>query len=150
MQAGVVPATKGLDQVNQMINPDLPITLAKEQTRLELEDILAVSAAGWGGVDSHIVLGSPDQHLLKRTTTLIPATTFKRKSLKAPRLRSFTAAEKQKVPSLATGVFANCASDMFGVEIDADTDLKQHGLDSKSFTTLVGSAAEKLSGAPVG
>lgn len=150
MQAGVVPATKGLEQPNQMINPDLPITLAKEQTRLEPEDILAVSAAGWGGVDSHVVLGFPGQHLLKRTTTLIPETTFKRKSLKAPRLRPSAAAEEQEGPSLTALVFANCASDVFGVEVHADTDLKRRGLDSKSYTTLVGSAAKKLSGPPVG
>ncbi|KAM4066491.1 AMP-binding enzyme [Hirsutella rhossiliensis] len=151
MQAGVVPATKGLEQANPMINPDLPVVLASKQTRLDPDDILAVSAAGWGGVNSHVVLGFPDQRLRKETTTLVPETTFKRKALRAPRLRSSKLGGKRETSaSLASLVFSKCASDVLGIRVDSDTDLKQNGLDSKSYTALVGAASKRLPGPSVG
>ncbi|KAF7554762.1 hypothetical protein G7Z17_g2660 [Cylindrodendrum hubeiense] len=149
MQAGVIPATKGLEQPNQMINPDLPITLATKQTQLEPEDILAVSASGWGGVNSHVVLGFPVHHLLKKTTILVSESTFNRKSLKAPRLKSI-ANNEQRVSSLATLVFAKCASEVLGIEAMPDTDLKIHGLGSKLFIEFMGIASRRLSGPIVG
>lgn len=149
MQAGVVPATMGLEQPNQMINPDLPVILATKQTKLEPDDVLAVSAAGWGGVDSHVVLGFPDQHLLKKSTTLVSESTFNRKSLKAPRLRSMPN-EEQRESSLAVLVFTKCASEVLGVKAMSDTDLKMHGLDSKSYLELIGTASKQLSGPMVG
>ncbi|KAK7421371.1 hypothetical protein QQX98_002265 [Neonectria punicea] len=149
MQAGVVPATKGLEQPSQMINPDLPVVLAKIQTKLDGDEILVVSACGWGGVNSHVVLGFPDQHLLKRSTIPVPESTFNRTSLKAPRLKAI-ASEEQREPSLAALAFASCASKVLGADINVDTDLKKHGLDSKSFIDLVGTASKQLSGPPVG
>ncbi len=50
MQRGIVPATKGLSQPNDMINHNLPLHLAHKDTKIERGDILAVSATGWGGV----------------------------------------------------------------------------------------------------
>ncbi|KAH8706253.1 hypothetical protein BGZ61DRAFT_493214 [Ilyonectria robusta] len=149
MQAGVVPATMGLEQPNQMINPDLPIILATKQTKLEPDDILAVSAAGWGGVNSHIVLGFPDQHLLKKSTTLVSESMFNRRSLRAPRLRPMSN-EEQRESSLAVLVFTKCASEVLGVEAMSDTDLKMHGLDSKSYLEFMGTASKQLSGPMVG
>ncbi|KAK7432505.1 hypothetical protein QQZ08_001070 [Neonectria magnoliae] len=149
MEAGVVPATKGLEQPNQMINPGLSVVLATSQTKLDGDEILVVSACGWGGVNSHVVLGFPDQYLLKRSTALVSESTFNRKSLKAPRLKS-RADEEQREPSLAALVFANCATKVLGADIDVDTDLKKHGLDSKSFIDLVGTASKQLSGPSVG
>ena len=69
MQGGFIPATKGLDTPNLMINPDLPIDLAIQKTPLVECDILAVSATGWGGVNSHIILAFPGKGLHKKTTT---------------------------------------------------------------------------------
>ncbi|KAF4991222.1 hypothetical protein FDECE_14114 [Fusarium decemcellulare] len=89
MQAGVVPPTKGLEQPSALIEPNLPLKLALEKTRVDFGDTLAVSAAGWGGVSSHVVLTFPkDRHIFKTSTTLIPESTFKRKQLRAPRLRT--------------------------------------------------------------
>ncbi|KYK57278.1 amino acid adenylation domain protein [Drechmeria coniospora] len=150
MQAGVVPATKGLEQMNPMINPDLDLVLATQQTKLSPDDILAVSAAGWGGVDSHIVLGFPGQHMLKRTTRLISATTFRRKTLKAPRLSRQTPSSTENSTSVASLVFSRCASDILGVEVGADTDLKRHGLDSKSYVAIAGAASKQLNGPSIG
>ena len=87
IQGGVIPATKGLDTPNPMINPGLPIDLAMQKTPLVESDILAVSAAGWGGVNSHIVLAFPEERLHKKTTTFVPADIFMRQRLEAPRLQ---------------------------------------------------------------
>ena len=87
IQGGVIPATRGLDTPNPMINPGLPIDLAMQKTPLVESDILAVSAAGWGGVNSHIVLAFPEERLHKKTTTFMPADIFTRQRLEAPRLQ---------------------------------------------------------------
>lgn len=87
MQDGVIPATKGLDPPNPIINPGLPSDLAMQETPLVKSDILAVSAAGWGGVNSHIVLAFPEERLHKKTTTFMPAEIFTRQRLEAPRLQ---------------------------------------------------------------
>ncbi|KJZ80421.1 hypothetical protein HIM_00271 [Hirsutella minnesotensis 3608] len=151
MQAGVVPATMGLEQPNQMIDPHLPLVLAKQKTRLESDDLLAVSAAGWGGVDSHIVLGYPDQRLRKQTTILIPETTFSRKTLKAPRLgKQIGEIETATGSSLTSLVFSKCAAEVLGFPVDANTNLKSCGMDSKSYTAIVKVASERLAGPIVG
>lgn len=87
MQDGIIPPTKGLDTPNPIINPGLPIDLAMQKTPLVKSDILAVSAAGWGGVNSHIVLAFPEERLHKKTTTFMPAEIFTRQRLEAPRLQ---------------------------------------------------------------
>ncbi|KAM5343580.1 hypothetical protein ACJ41O_012117 [Fusarium nematophilum] len=98
MQAGLIPATRGLEQPNEMIDPALPITLASRPVKLSFGDILAVSAAGWGGVSSHVVLAFPEEsHLFKRSTALIPASTFNRKPLQAPRLSAQTGESQLQV-----------------------------------------------------
>ncbi|KAF4471968.1 amino acid adenylation domain [Fusarium albosuccineum] len=51
MQAGVVAPTKGLEQPSALIEPNLPLKLALGKTRVDFGDALAVSAAGWGGVE---------------------------------------------------------------------------------------------------
>ncbi|KAI9146964.1 Hybrid PKS-NRPS synthetase TAS1 [Paramyrothecium foliicola] len=72
MHRKTVPATLNYQQPNKMIDPDLPLSLAKSETLLDVEDILAVSAAGWDGINSHILLGFPRQSFHKRSTTLVP------------------------------------------------------------------------------
>lgn len=69
-----------------MIDTDLPLSLAKSETSLAYGDVLAVSAAGWGGVNSHIVIGFPPESLHKRDTVLAPENTFSRQNLAAPRV----------------------------------------------------------------
>ncbi|WZH48361.1 amino acid adenylation domain protein [Fusarium acuminatum] len=86
MQGGVVPKTLGFETPNETISPDLPIDLASKPTNVGPGDILAVSATGWGGVNSHAVLAFPDAHLHKRTTRQVPAGRFHRRTLAAPRL----------------------------------------------------------------
>lgn len=86
MQRGVIPAIKGLETPSDMIDPALPVRLAREETRLERSDVLGVSASGWGGVNSHTILGFPDEHLQKRETRRLPEGTFKRVTLAAPRI----------------------------------------------------------------
>lgn len=148
MQHGVIPATKGIEKPNQMINPALPIDLAVNQTKLRPSDILAVSAAGWGGVNSHVVLGFPDEQLRKKQTVYIPEKLFCRRILAAPRLD--TSATPISPSAEAISVFVRCATDALGVEVRADSNLKQYGLDSRTYTVLASTASKILSGRPVG
>lgn len=152
MQNGTIPATKGLETRNQMINPQLPITLASQKTKLSQHDILAVSAAGWGGVNTHVVLGFPDNRLRKQSTILVSDTRFNRRTFRAPRLNepSASVSDTSTPSELTVSAFSQCASTVLGVQVDDNTDLKQLGLDSKSYTALVGTVSKYLSGSPVG
>nr|POF14113.1 hybrid pks-nrps synthetase tas1 [Quercus suber] len=85
MQKGVVPATRGCVNLNAMVNQDLPLVFARQDTHLKRDDILAVSASGWGGVNSHVVMGFPDARLQKTSTVFVPKGKFHRQTLAAPR-----------------------------------------------------------------
>nr|POE79797.1 hybrid pks-nrps synthetase tas1 [Quercus suber] len=87
IQHGIIPATRGLTKPNSMIDPTLPIHFATEETKLTAGDLIGVSATGWGGVNSHMVLAPPADQLRKTQTRRLPHGFFKRQRLQAPRLR---------------------------------------------------------------
>lgn len=171
MQHGVVPATRGLEQPNEMINQNLPLKLASKDTPIRRGHILTVCASGWGGVNTHTLLGFPDDRLQKRATISLPPSTFTRRLLAAPRLDPATIArsvevkpEQEQTPraSVATrprleevsdavaSVFARHATDVLGCEVAFDTDLKAVGLDSKAYVALVKAAVRELGGPSIG
>ncbi|KAF2733364.1 acetyl-CoA synthetase-like protein [Polyplosphaeria fusca] len=85
IQHGVIPRTKDLESVPDVANcPD--IDLARKDTRLRAGDALAVSALGWGGLASHIVLGCPGRELQKQVLPLSDGI-FTRKIFAAPRIK---------------------------------------------------------------
>lgn len=158
MQAGVIPYTKGLEKPNAMINPTLPIELAMSPTKLSIDDLIAVSASGWGGVDSHVVLGFPQQGLLKQSTIVVPEGQFVREALQAPRLQgcampkvqsSAMITKKEKVDEVI-GAFVRAASEILDTDVESHSNLKDLGLSSVQYVTLIGSVAETLSGPNIG
>lgn len=157
MQNGVVPATKGIEKPNEMINYNLPIKLATKDTPVRRGDILSICASGWGGVNTHTLLGFPEERLQKRTTISVPRSTFNRQKLAAPSkgLVSVTP-EVSLEPAVLepadaiTTVFARRAADILGCEVGADTNLKHCGLDSKVYVALVKAASADLSGHSIG
>ncbi|KAK2590902.1 hypothetical protein QQS21_011414 [Conoideocrella luteorostrata] len=87
MQHGVMPAIRGLDNLNPAIDSTLPIDFARRPIALRRDSMLAVSAAGWGGVNTHVLLEFPDE-LLQKTSTKLVGGLFKRQLLAAPRLET--------------------------------------------------------------
>lgn len=159
MQSGVIPRTKGLTQPNMMINPDLPINLAMSETKLRMDDIMAVSASGWGGVDSHIILAFPhEEQLLKRSTIGVPEGTFNRKCLQAPRLKTsvmlptHSLVEEVRSEELReiTGAFVRASSKLLGASVEADSNLKALGMTSLQYVSLVSAVAQDLNGPNIG
>ncbi|XWW97293.1 hypothetical protein V2A60_005275 [Cordyceps javanica] len=146
MQAGVIPPTKGLESPNGMINPTLPIDLAMSPTKLCRDDMTAVSASGWGGVDSHIILGYPRQEtLLKKSTIFVPEGRFTREALQAPRLRgpslpmnqpSTTLVDRGKLDE-AISAFMLVAVEILETDSDSDSNLKKFGLSSAQYAYLI-------------
>lgn len=152
IQRGIIPATKGFEKPNDMINGSLPLNLAAQETHLHREDLLAVSASGWGGVNSHIILGFPDARVHKQTSTSFD-NIFQRETLAAPRLRlgnpTSSDSETGSIDSTVVSSFSNYASKILGCDIQPETNLKEHGLDSLAYVALSKSVAADLSTAPV-
>lgn len=144
MQHGVVPATRGIDKPSEMINQNLPLRLAVKDTPIRRGDILTVCASGWGGVNTHTLLAFPDESLQKRTTISVPRLTFTRQILAAPARGEVVDTD----PVVA--VFARHASEILKCQVEADTDLRQAGLDSISYIALVTAASTDLPGPSVG
>ena len=65
IQHGVVPPTASLQMLNPLIDQDLPFQFAFNATKLTGDALVAISAAAWGGVNSHVVLKLPPKELLK-------------------------------------------------------------------------------------
>jgi thioesterase domain-containing protein len=151
MQNGVVPATKGIQRPNEMINYNLPIKLATKETPVRRGDILSICASGWGGVNTHTLLGFPEERLQKRSTIPVPRSTFNRQKLAAPpKLASTVTLPASKSTGAVTSIFARHAADILGCEVGADTNLKQCGLDSKVYVTLIKAASAELTGHSIG
>lgn len=171
MQHGLVPATRGLEQVNEMINQDLPLKLAFKDTPVWKGHILAVCASGWGGVNTHTLLGFPDDRLQKRATISLPSSTFARQLLAAPRLNQAAVTESMqekpepqqisqtsvdarlpvdKVDDPIAAIFSRHAADILGCEVTSNTDLKASGLDSKAYVALVKASVKDLTGPSIG
>lgn len=166
MQRGIVPATRGFESPNDMIDRGLPLSIAGSPTVLKRDDLLSVSASGWGGVNSHVILAFPDERLQKQATISLAAGTWNRKTLAAPRLQVVPATEpatlvtpstrislpKTAHPSPthpasfdATDTYVQSASTILGVQdIKPDTDLRKEGMDSMAYVSIVSMTADKL------
>jgi hypothetical protein len=172
MQNGLVPATRGIERPNELINQHLPLRLAVKDTPVRRGHVLAVCASGWGGVNTHTLLGFPEERLQKRATVSPPSSTFSRQRLAAPRLnglnvvvsaqseggkRETTVGVREirvlddiaQVTHSAAGVLARHAADILGFQVALDTDLRAAGLDSKSYVALV-KAVTKEEGLSIG
>lgn len=147
MQHGVVPATGALVTPNSIIDQKLPFRFALQPTVLDKGDLVAISAAGWGGVNSHIVLQYPPDGALRPTDARPTRRQLQRITLKGPRRGEANPLDSSDKETLAAIVF--CASNILGGDIRSDTDLRAAGMDSKAFVLLVGSIRERLGGSPV-
>lgn len=154
MQAGVIPPTKGLETPNPMINPDLNLDLAMSSTKLKRDDIIAISATGWGGVNSHLVLAFAEEQLQKTSTGSGPSRNYNRQLLKAPRFNESSSTEVEQSDDTPASeiveAFKEAAFNVLGKEVDNDTDLREMGLDSKGYMALAGNVSQKLSGPSIG
>ena len=153
MQRGIVPATKGLSQPSDMINRDLPLYLAHKDTKIEPGNILAVSATGWGGVNSHMIISFPDGRLHKQTTISVPPTTWSRTTLAAPRIPQPPATAAPTLKSadpVVVSAFVHQASKILGYSVEPDYDLKDYGLDSLKYMALCRAVAKDLGAQPIG
>lgn len=144
---GIVPATAGLATISRMIEPSKVFRLAFESTPVTHADVLAVSAAGWGGVNSHVVLtGLPENMRKVQSNGRLPPG-YKSAALKAPR----TAMDpKSMLLHTVITVMTQCASDALGVAIDKDTDLQGAGFDSRIFVEVTNLVAQRLCQPPIG
>ncbi|KAG8418963.1 putative Hybrid PKS-NRPS biosynthetic cluster [Metarhizium acridum] len=149
IQAGTVPPMKGLSEPNPMIDRNLPLRFATEPTVLEHGDILAVSAAGWGGINSHLLLAFPDPSHRKEKTNHVASMTWRRKTLAAPRLSQPRSAGRSDREEMMIESFIRHASNILGCSVESHTRLKEHGLDSIKYIALSTAVANDLQTAPV-
>ncbi|KAB2573376.1 Hybrid PKS-NRPS synthetase TAS1 [Lasiodiplodia theobromae] len=143
MQRGIIPATAGLEKPNQMIDPSLPIRFAVEQTPLRENDVVSISAAGWGGVNSHVVLTPAPARLLKTSSLRPQADKYQRQQLRAPRIKTERANDDALVRATAA-IISRCASEIFERDVGPHENLYEVGLDSKTYVSLTGSVAKML------
>ncbi|KAF5139466.1 Hybrid PKS-NRPS synthetase TAS1 [Metarhizium anisopliae] len=149
IQAGTVPPMKGLSEPNPMIDRNLPIRFATEPTVLEDGDILAVSAAGWGGINSHLLLSFPDPSHRKEKTNHVASMTWRRKTLAAPRLSQPGSTGRSDCKEVMIESFIRHASNILGCDVASDTRLKEHGLDSLKYIALSTAVANELQTIPL-
>ncbi|KAI0190564.1 amino acid adenylation domain protein [Astrocystis sublimbata] len=145
MQHGIIPVTKGLSQPNDMINRSLPLKLAHREISLERDDILAVSATGWGGVNSHLLLGFPETRVQKQSTISVAPNTWSRRTLAAPRLSQSKLADPEVVSA-----YVHHASKILKCDIKPDYHLKDCGLDSLKYMAMTRGVAKDMGIQPIG
>ncbi|KAL9108477.1 MAG: hypothetical protein Q9187_008286 [Circinaria calcarea] len=148
LQNGVVPAIASLDKLNPLIDNSLPFKFAFQEIKLGKSPVIAISAAGWGGVNSHIVLTGPPSELLKRLNPQRVYRTFDRETLKAPRYTADSPDPDQKAKILVTTLI--CARDILGQDIGLDTDLRKVGMSSTAYIELIGRIQGTLKGRSLG
>ncbi|KAF4631120.1 hypothetical protein G7Y89_g7005 [Cudoniella acicularis] len=141
IQNATIPPTGGLSSLNPIIDPDIPFDFALKPTKLSHNAVLAVSSAGWGGVNSHVVLKSPPQSIARSTDHQPTKQVFNRETLQAPRRnKSSTFESTSHIVKSITLV----ASTILGVQVHGDTDLRLAGLDSQQFLRLAQTVRQAL------
>ena len=144
-----MPAIASLKTINPLIDNDLPFRFAVEPVSLRENAILAVSSAGWGGVNSHVVLTPPPAGMLKPIDMGRTRRVFLRETLRAPRTGEHVSVDRSLEDQAYSRTLATimlCASDSLGIPIDVNTDLRARGLDSKTFLKLSGDVKKTLGG----
>lgn len=138
IQHGKIPAMARSGKPSSLIDPDLPLQFAYQSTKVRQDALIGISAAGWGGVNSHIVLKVPPSEYLRKPTVKFPSFVFKEETLAAPRLNSVRAANSSaKHRTEVDMVMEQVALILPGARsIGPDTDLRAAGLDSISFVRL--------------
>ena len=110
--------------------------------------VVGISATGWGGVNSHIVLCSPPGGRLKKTTICYGRSRRNAQLLQAPRKGNVTAAgtngvELSIIDTLAACV-ALCALRLLEKDVNTESDLRADGIDSLAYMRLVNRMRELL------
>jgi hypothetical protein len=126
-----------------IIDANLGIDFAYQPTKIEPEALIGISAAGWGGVNSHIVVRAPAAKLIKKLGNKNSKYALCNETLAAPRKSGL----KSTAIPLANGV--DSALNLVVREVhkiindrhvvDAETDLRVVGIDSAAFVRLANS-----------
>lgn len=67
IQAGTIPAMARTGKLNSFItDANLPVNFAYQPIKVKSGALIGISAAGWGGVNSHVVVQVPPVKLLKK------------------------------------------------------------------------------------
>ena len=143
-KGGTLPAIPSLEKLSPMIDPDIPFSFAST-TKLRKDAVVGISAAGWGGVNSHLVLVSPSETRLKISRPGSRRSRFNRQLLQTPR----SSVIHQTVKSTET-IAALGASNILQTDVNIETDLRAVGLDSLSYTRLVGRIRDLLGPPSIG
>jgi acyl transferase domain-containing protein len=86
IQTGTIPAMIRTGKLNSFItDANLSLNFAYEPTKVQPNALIGVSAAGWGGVNSHVVVQVPPAELIKKMNKKQPKYTLCNETLAAPR-----------------------------------------------------------------
>lgn len=86
IQAGTIPAMVRTGKLNSFItDADLPLNFAYQPTKVKSGALIGISAAGWGGVNSHVIVRVPPAELLKKMGKKQSKYHMCNKTLAAPR-----------------------------------------------------------------
>lgn len=124
-------------RVSPVIRPDLPLHFAYKPTKLRPDSLIGISAAGWGGVNSHVVIKVPPTELSRTPGAPRSKRAFKLETLAAPRLVSDEIMDDYVQVNRGEELIIQKLSEMFnGIEIGPHTDLRAAGVDSSMFVRL--------------
>ncbi|KAH6654887.1 amino acid adenylation domain protein [Truncatella angustata] len=141
IQNGTIPAMVKTGKLNPfIIDASLGLNFAYQPTVVKTEALIGISAAGWGGVNSHMIIQAPPVKLIKKLEHKNSKYALFNETLAAPRKAGL---EVFAVPS---PIAVDSALDLIirelqkvienGHMVKADTDLRSHGLDSVAFVRL--------------
>lgn len=86
IQAGTIPAMARTGKLHSFItDANLPVNFAYQPTKVKSGALISISAAGWGGVNSHVVVQVPPAKLLKKMGKKQSKYHLCNKTLAAPR-----------------------------------------------------------------
>lgn len=86
IQAGTIPGMVRTGKLNPFItDAHLALNFAYQPTKVEQGALIGISAAGWGGVNSHVVVQVPPTKLLRKTGKKQPKYHLRNETLSAPR-----------------------------------------------------------------
>ena len=135
IQNGAIPPTAGLSELNKLISKDRPFEFAREILPLRSQVLIGISAAGWGGVNTHTVIRAPPSDSTRKSESKVSKYQLRSEVLAAPRIRKKCIEATPNADALEFVVSE--IKKILGKDIETDMDLRAAGLDSTAFIKLV-------------
>lgn len=143
LQHGFIPPMQDFEQPNPLIDPEAPFSFAAQPVVINRDCVFGISSSGYGGVNAHCVVTFPPSSmrlLSNNAASITPPISTVPSSMTPYNLATGTGSQADTAKTDLGGIVASVvseASNVLGLSLEPETDLRSTGLSSFNQIRLV-------------